>query len=57
LRDGIRKAAHSPEFAGAMEKMKTPSAYLDGPEFQKFLERDSAMLRKAVQSIGKVEGG
>ena len=57
LRDGIRKAARSPEFTGAMEKMKTPSAYLDGPEFQKFLERDSAMLRKAVQSIGKVEGG
>jgi tripartite-type tricarboxylate transporter receptor subunit TctC len=57
LREAIRKAAHSPEFTGAMEKMKTPAAYLDAPEFQKFLERDSAMLRKAVQSIGKVEGG
>ena len=57
LREAIRKAAHSPEFTGAMEKMKTPAAYLDAPDFQKFLERDSAMLRKAVQSIGKVEGG
>jgi tripartite-type tricarboxylate transporter receptor subunit TctC len=56
LRDGIRKAAHSPEFTGAMEKMKTPSAYLDAPEFQTFLERDSARLRKAIQAIGKVEG-
>ena len=56
LRDAIRKAAASPDFAGAMEKMKTPAAYLDAPEFQKFLERDSAMLRKAVQAIGKVEG-
>jgi len=57
LRDAIGKAAHSPEFTGAMEKMKTPSAYMDAPEFQKFLERDSAMLRKAIQAIGKVEGG
>jgi tripartite-type tricarboxylate transporter receptor subunit TctC len=57
LRDAIRKAVASPEFSGAMEKMKTPSAYLDAPEFQKFLDRDAAMLRKAVQQIGKVEGG
>ena len=38
-----------------MEKMQTPAAYMDAPEFQKFLERDSALLRKAVQAIGKVE--
>ena len=57
LRDAVRKAANSPDFTGAMEKMKTPAAYLDAPEFQKFLERDSAMLRKAVQAIGKVDGG
>src|SRR5207253_4239703 len=57
LRDAIGKAAHSPDFTGAMEKMKIPPAYLDAPEFRKFLERDSAMLRKAVQAIGKVEGG
>ena len=57
LRDAVRKAVASPEFSGAMEKMKTPATYLDAPEFQKFLERDAAMLRKAVQQIGKVEGG
>lgn len=57
LRDSIRRAVASSEFSGAMEKMKTPAAYLDAPEFQKFLERDAAMLRKAVQAIGKVEGG
>ena len=45
LRDAIRTAAHSPDFTGAMEKMKTPSAYLDAAEFQKFLQRDSAMLQ------------
>jgi len=55
LRDAIRKAVASPEFTGAMEKLRSPVAYLDGPEFAKFLEKDAAMLRKAVQAIGKVE--
>jgi tripartite-type tricarboxylate transporter receptor subunit TctC len=55
LREAIRKAATSAEFTGAMEKMQTPASYMDAPEFQKFLERDSAMLRKAVQQIGKLE--
>jgi len=55
LRDAIRKAVASPEFSGAMEKMKSPPAYLDGPEFQQFLAKDIAMQRKAVQAIGKVE--
>ena len=56
LRDAIRKSVATADYSGAMEKMKMPSAYLDAPDFQKFLERDSAMLRKAVQAIGKVEG-
>lgn len=55
LRDAIRKSVASPEFKKAMEATKTPDAYMDAPEFQKFLERDAAMLRKAVQQIGKVE--
>lgn len=55
LREAIRKAVASPEFSGAMEKMKSPPAYLDGPEFQKFLAKDIAMQRNAVQAIGKVE--
>ena len=57
LRDAIRKAVATAEYNGTMEKMKMPSAYLDAAEFQKFLERDAANLRKAVQAIGKVEGG
>ena len=55
LRDAIRKAVATPEFSGAMEKMKSPPAYLDAPEFQQFLAKDIAMQRKAVQAIGKVE--
>lgn len=56
LRDAIRKAVASAEFSGAMQKMKSPPAYLDAQEFQKFLDEDAARLRKAVKAIGKVEG-
>ena len=37
-----------------MAKIETPIAYLDAPEFQKFLDRDAARLKVAVQRIGKV---
>ena len=55
LRDAIRKGVNSPEFKTAMESMKTPSAYLDAPEFRDFLAKDAAMLRRAVEQIGKIE--
>jgi tripartite-type tricarboxylate transporter receptor subunit TctC len=55
LRDAIRRAVAGQEFRGAMANMKTPDAYLDAPEFRDFLARDAAMLRQAVQRIGKVE--
>jgi hypothetical protein len=38
-----------------MEKLQTPVAYLDAPEFQKFWDKDAAMLAAAVQKVGKVE--
>jgi tripartite-type tricarboxylate transporter receptor subunit TctC len=55
LRDGMRKAVADPEFKAAMEKLQTPIAYLDGPEFKAFWDKDAAMLAKAVQRIGKVQ--
>lgn len=55
LRDAIRNGAASAEFKSAMEKMKSPSAYLDGADFQAFLARDTAMLSRAIQQIGKVQ--
>lgn len=55
LREAIRKGVASAEFTGAMEKMKTPPTYLDAPEFRDFLARDAAMLRRAVEQIGKIE--
>jgi tripartite-type tricarboxylate transporter receptor subunit TctC len=55
LRDAIRQAVASSEFRTAMESMKSPIPYLDAPQFQDFLVKDTARLREAVKKIGKVE--
>ncbi|MBV8031258.1 MAG: tripartite tricarboxylate transporter substrate binding protein, partial [Betaproteobacteria bacterium] len=55
LRHAVRDAATSTEFKAAMEKVSTPVAYLDAPEFQKYWERDAARLKAAVEKIGRVE--
>ncbi len=55
LRQVVREAATSADFKGAMEKVSTPVAYLDAPEFQKYWERDAARLKVALEKIGKVE--
>ena len=55
LRDAVRKSVASTEFTTAMEKLRSPPAYLDAPEFAQFLARDTARLRQAIQKIGKVE--
>ena len=55
LRQAVRAAATSAEFAAAMEKVSTPVSYLDAPEFQKYWERDAARLKVALEKIGKVE--
>lgn len=54
LRDAARRTAEDPEFKEAMAKVETPIAYLDAPQFQIFLDRDSRRLRTAVERIGKV---
>jgi len=55
LRDTIRQAVNSSEFKGAMDKIETPIAYLDAPEFQKFWDKDAKMLATAIKRMGKVE--
>ena len=49
------KAATGPDFKSAMEKMDTPVYYLDGPEFQKFWDKDANRFIKAMRNIGKVQ--
>jgi tripartite-type tricarboxylate transporter receptor subunit TctC len=53
LREATKKAAQTPAFRTAMEKLNTPVYYLDGPDFQQFWDKDAARLVKAVRSIGK----
>ena len=55
LRQAVRDAAMSAEFAASMDKVSTPVSYLDAPEFQKYWERDAARLKVALEKIGKVE--
>jgi hypothetical protein len=38
-----------------MEKLRSPEAYLDAPQFKDFLSRDAARLGQAIQKIGKVQ--
>jgi tripartite-type tricarboxylate transporter receptor subunit TctC len=55
LRDTVRAAVGEPEFKGAMDKMETPIAYLDAPEFQKFWDKDAKMLAEAIKRVGRIE--
>jgi len=55
LREATAKAVQAPEFKSAMQKMDTPIAYLDAPEFKKFWDNDAERLIKAVRNIGKIE--
>lgn len=54
LRAAMREAMNSKDVIGVFEKAGSPPAYLDTPDFEKFVERDSARLVAAVQKIGKV---
>jgi tripartite-type tricarboxylate transporter receptor subunit TctC len=55
LRTAVKEAANSADFRSAMEKVQTPVAYLDAPEFQKYWDNDAARLKVALEKIGKVE--
>jgi len=55
LRDAARQAAHDPDFTAAMQKVATPVAYLDAPEFRTYWDHDAARLKIALEKIGRVE--
>lgn len=57
LREGMRAAMADPETRRVFEAAGSPPAYLDQPEFQDFVAKDSARLIEAVRKIGRVEGG
>jgi tripartite-type tricarboxylate transporter receptor subunit TctC len=55
LREAMAQAVKAPEVVKTFETAGSPVAYLDAPEFAKFVEADSARLIAAVKKIGKVE--
>ncbi len=55
IRESVKQAVSSTEFKTAMEKLETPIAYLDAPEFQKFWDKDAKMLADAIKRVGKIE--
>jgi tripartite-type tricarboxylate transporter receptor subunit TctC len=55
VRETVKQAVSTAEFKSAMEKIATPIAYLDAPEFQKFWDKDAKMLAAAIKRVGKVE--
>jgi tripartite-type tricarboxylate transporter receptor subunit TctC len=55
LREAMAQAVRSPEVIKTFETAGSPVAYMDAPEFSKFVETDSARLVAAVKKIGKVE--
>jgi tripartite-type tricarboxylate transporter receptor subunit TctC len=55
LRNAVREAVATPEFKSAMEKVQTPIAYLDAPEFARYWDKDAKRLEAAILKIGRVE--
>ena len=51
----MRQAMNDPEVTKIFQNAGSPPAYLDAPEFARFVEADSTRLIAAVQKIGKVE--
>jgi len=55
LREAVRNAVNDADFRGAMDKVATPIAYLDAPEFQRYWDADARRLAGALEKIGRVE--
>lgn len=55
LRKAVAEAVKTPEVIKTFDAAGSPVAYLDAPEFSKFVADDSARLIAAVKKIGKVE--
>jgi tripartite-type tricarboxylate transporter receptor subunit TctC len=55
LRGAMADAVKAPEVVKTFETAGSPVAYMDAPEFSKFVAEDSARLIAAVKKIGKVE--
>src|SRR6267143_636890 len=55
IRDAVRVAVADPDFVGALQKISATVAYLDLPEFQKFVADETRAMAAVVKRIGRVE--
>ena len=55
IRDAVRSAVADPQFVGAMQKISSQVAYLDQPEFEKFVAQESRAMAALVNRIGRLE--
>src|SRR5262249_58607086 len=55
LRGAMREVMQSPQVTSVFEKAGSPPAYLDQPDFVRFVEADAARLIPAVKRIGRLE--
>lgn len=55
LRVAVRQALLEPEVKAQFEKLLTPIAYLDGPDFKPFWDQDTARLAATIKKIGRLE--
>ena len=55
LREAMAEAVRRPEVTATFAAAGSPVAYLDAPDFARFVADDSARLIAAVKTIGKVE--
>ena len=55
IRTSVRQAAQDPDFKSAMAGINTPINFLEGAEFDRFLDADTKRLAAVVQKMGKTE--
>jgi tripartite-type tricarboxylate transporter receptor subunit TctC len=55
LREAAKKAVAADQFKQAIKNIGDEVAYLDGPDFQKFLDADSKRVESAIRQIGKLQ--
>jgi tripartite-type tricarboxylate transporter receptor subunit TctC len=55
IRDAVRTAVADPDFVAAMQKISSQVAYMDQPEFEKFVAAESRAMAALVKRIGRIE--
>src|SRR5262245_21082009 len=55
VRTAVRQAVQDPEFKNAMAGVNTPINFIEGAEFERFLDTDTKRLAAVVQKMGKTE--